>query len=161
MTLLKRAIYFLWYFGHFKVPLIGYLRPGLMHLDDDKVVIKITLSRRSKNHLQSMYFGALAIGADLAGGLHGYYYSKKLKLPIALVFKAVEGKFLKRPKSDVYFVSTMGKEVGAMIKEAYRCQERMNKIMEIHAFVNYPENPELVAEFKLELSIRVTDKGKL
>jgi hypothetical protein len=155
MTFFKRAVFFLWYFGRFKVPLIGYLRPKLIILNDKDVVIRIPLSRRSKNHLHSMYFGALSVGADLAGGLHGYYYSKKLNLPISLVFKSFEAKFLKRPTSHVYFVGEMGEVVKTMLEESQKTGKRINQIIEIKAFINYPENPEEVAQFKLELSIKI------
>ena len=41
----------------------------MVELSDDKCVVKVPLKRRSRNHLRSMYFGALAAGADCAGGL--------------------------------------------------------------------------------------------
>lgn len=118
MNPLARFKLFLWIFGHFKVPLIGHLKPKLMTMDDQRVIVKLPLSRRSKNHLNSMYFGALAVGADLAGGLHGFYYANQLKLKISLVFKSFQAQFLQRPESDVYFIFDKGEEVKAMIEES-------------------------------------------
>jgi acyl-coenzyme A thioesterase PaaI-like protein len=96
MSPLTRFKYFLWSFGRFKIPLIGHLKPKLIAFDSKQVVVKLPLRRRSKNHLNSMYFGALAVGADLAGGLHGFYYTSQLKVKMSLVFKSFQAQFLRR-----------------------------------------------------------------
>ncbi|MBA2650953.1 MAG: DUF4442 domain-containing protein [Tatlockia sp.] len=155
MSPLTRFKLFLWSFGHFKVPLIGHLQPKLIKLDDKYIVAKLPLNRRSKNHLNSMYFGALAVGADLAGGLHGFYHAKREKVQTSLVFKSFQAQFLQRPESDVYFVSEMGDVVKEMIQESIKTGQRINQPIKINAYVNYPENPEEVANFTLELSIKV------
>jgi hypothetical protein len=158
MSPLTRFKLFLWSFGHFKIPLIGYLKPKLIQLDDKYIVAKLPLRRRSKNHLNSMYFGALAVGADLAGGMHSFYHASQAKVDVFVVFKSFQAQFLKRPESDVYFVCDMGDEVKAMIEESQKSGQRINKPIKIKAFVNYPDNPEQVADFILELSIQVLAK---
>lgn len=155
MTPLTRFKFFLWAFGKFKVPLIGHLKPKLIKLNDQEIVVKLPLSRRSKNHLNSMYFGALAVGADLAGGLHSFYHSKREKIESSVVFKSFQAQFIKRPESDVYFVCEMGELVQSMIKESQQSGERVNKPIKIKAYINYPDNKEEVADFTLELSIKV------
>ncbi|KTD62544.1 PaaI family thioesterase [Legionella spiritensis] len=155
MSVLTRFKYFLWYFSRFKVPMIGYLKPRLLVIDDQRVVVKLPLRRRSKNHLNSMYFGALSVGADLAGGLHGFYYAAKNQLKVSLVFKSFQAQFLRRPESDVYFVCEQGDDVHAMIVESKASGERINKMIRIRALIHYPETPEEVACFDLELSLKV------
>ncbi|MFA5960038.1 MAG: hypothetical protein WC785_05935 [Tatlockia sp.] len=155
MKLSTHFRFFLWTFGRFKVPLIGYLKPKIIRLDDKELVIKIPLSRRSKNHLHSMYFGALAVGADLAGGLHGFYHAKQAKVTISLLFKSFQAEFYRRPESDVYFVCNSGAIIQAMIKESKQTKQRINKPIEVQGMVNYPEKPEQIARFTLELSIKV------
>lgn len=107
MSLLTRFKFFLWYFSHFKVALIGYLRPRLISLTDEQIVIRIPLNRRSRNHLNSMYFGSLSVGADLAGGLHGFYHAEQAHCKVMLAFKSFQAQFLKRPESDVYLFVMM------------------------------------------------------
>lgn len=155
MSLLTRFKFFMWYFGHFKVPLIGYLHPRLITLTDKEIVIKLRLSRHSKNHLNSMYFGALAVGADLAGGLHGFYHARQARLKVSLAFKSFQAQFIKRPESDVYFVCTMGEDVREMILESQTTGLRINRPLRITAYTNYPHQSEEVASFVLELSLRV------
>lgn len=155
MTLFQRFKAFLWYFGHFKVPLIGHLRPKLIVLNDQQLVVKIRLTRRSKNHLNSMYFGALSIGADLAGGLHAFYHADIAKVKISMAFKSFEAQFLRRPESDVYFVCNSGDVVKAMLMQTKESGERINEIIPVKAYINYPEKPEEVADFKLGLSVKL------
>lgn len=155
MNAMTRFKFFLWKFGHFNVPLIGHLRPRLIALNDAEIVIKLPLCRRSKNHLNSMYFGALAVGADLAGGMHGFYHADKAKVKLSLAFKSFQAQFLRRPESDVYFVCSSGEAVKHMITDSQSTGMRINQPLEINAFTNYPDKPEHVAHFIIELSLKV------
>ena len=155
MKALTRFKFFMWSFGRFKVPLIGYLKPHLISLTDKEIVIKLKLNRRSKNHLKSMYFGALAVGADLAGGLHGFYHAERAKVNVSLAFKSFQAEFIRRPESDVFFVSKMGDAVKEMISDSQKTGQRINKPLLVAAYTNYPTQPEEVARFTLELSLKV------
>lgn len=161
MKVLTRFKFFLWYFSHFKVAMIGYLRPRLIELTDRDIVIRLPLRRRSRNHLNSMYFGALAVGADLAGGLHGFYHADLAKCNVSLVFKSFQAQFLKRPESDVYFVCHEGELVKNMISESKSTGERINKPIHIKAYTDYLKQPEEVADFILELSLKVIQVDKV
>lgn len=152
---ISRFRFFLWYFGRFKVPLIGHLKPKLIQIDDESIIIHLRLNHRSKNHLHSMYFGALAVGADLAGGLHAFYLADKKKLKIALAFKSFQARFLKRPESDVFFICTAGNTVAAMLDETQKSNTRVNQSISVQGYTHYPTQPELVAEFSLELSLKI------
>ncbi|CAM2823178.1 PaaI family thioesterase [Legionella worsleiensis] len=156
MKTLTRFKFFLWYFGCFKVAMIGYLKPRLITLTDQDIVICLPLRRRSRNHLKSMYFGALAVGADLASGLHGFYHAEQAQCKPSLVFKSFKAQFLKRPESDVYFVCTEGDVVKKMIADSQASGERINKPISVKAYTHYLTQPEEVADFILELSIKVT-----
>ena len=155
MKALTRFKFFMWSFSRFKVPLIGYLRPHLITLTDNEIVIKLKLNRRSKNHLQSMYFGALAVGADLAGGLHAFYHAERAKVKLSLAFKSFQAQFIRRPEADVYFVCDMGEIVKEMIASSKITGQRINKPLNVTAYTNYPQQPEEVARFTLELSLKV------
>ena len=157
MSELSKAKRMLWLFGFFKIPLIGYVNPKLILLDAESMVVKIPLRRKTKNHLGSMYFGALGIGADLAGAFQAFYIADKRNSKISLAFKDFKADFLRRPESDVYFVSHAGKQIENMVDETIRTKERVTQGIRIDAVINYPENPEVVAEFTLGLSVK--DKG--
>ncbi|MFI4919312.1 MAG: hypothetical protein ACHP65_07130 [Legionellales bacterium] len=155
MKHITRFKLFLWYFGHCKVRMIGYLRPRLITLTDKDIVICLPLKKRSRNHLNSMYFGALAVGADLAGGLHGFYHADRAQCTISLAFKSFQAQFSRRPESDVYFVCTMGDVVKTMIEQAKLTDKRINQHININAYTDYLTQAVEVANFVLELSIKV------
>jgi acyl-coenzyme A thioesterase PaaI-like protein len=140
--------------------MIGYVRPRLILLNESTIVIRVPLTRRTRNHLDSMYFGALAVGADLAGGFHGFYHADLAKCTVSLAFKSFQAQFLRRPEEDVYFVCNDGELVKAMIAESKTNGERINKPLLIKAYTNYPHQPEEVADFILELSIKVIKPTK-
>lgn len=154
-SVLTRFKFFLWSFGRFKVPLIGHLKPRLITLTDHVIVIKLKLNRRSKNHLNSMYFGALTVGADIAGGLYGFYHAKRANVTLSLAFKSFQAQFLRRPESDVFFVCNKGNLVKEMVMKSKKTKERINQPIEVIAYTHYEQQPEEVARFILELSLKV------
>lgn len=123
-----------------------------MHLDEKKSIVRIKLRRRTKNHLKSMYFGAMAVGADVAAGLHAFYFSEQSGVKISFVFKGVEAEFLKRPTSNVWFISKEGLIVKSVFKEAMETKERVNKWITIEA---KNKEDEVVAIFKMQISVKV------
>lgn len=142
----------LWLMGNVKIPMIAYVRPKLIHIDEKEAIIRIKLRRRTKNHLKSMYFGALAVGADIAAGLHAFYFAELSGEKISFVFKGVEGEFLKRPDSHVLFYSKEGQIVKEVFEKAKESGERINQWINVEA-IN--QEQEVVAKFRMEISVRV------
>ena len=142
-------------FGWLKIPLLASVRPSVVELSDTRCVIKVPLRRWSKNHLGSMYFGALAIGADCAGGLLAMDQIKRSGGQVSLVFKSFQASFLKRPESDVYFICEDGTAIRDQVRRALESEERITGPMSIQAAVKLPDGSfEPVAEFTLELSLK-------
>ena len=151
---LQKANFYLSMFGFFKVPLIWLCRPKLLALDDKHVEVKIPLKRRTKNHLNSMYFGVLAVGADVAGGFLAMSKSQQQGEKISLAFKGVNGQFLKRPEGDVHFTCHDGALIDDMLKETLTTGERVNQPVTIVATCPTLHGDEPMAEFTLTLSIK-------
>ena len=78
-------------FGIMKVPLIWWCRPKVVSHTDDGIEVKIPLRFRTKNHLGSMYFGVLAVGADVTGGFLAMDPIIKSGRKVALIFKDFSG----------------------------------------------------------------------
>jgi len=145
-------------FGFWKIPLIFFCRPTVEELTDRRCVVRIPLSRRTKNHLGSMYFGALAIGADLAGGMAAMRYIEQQKAPVSLVFKDFKAEFLKRPEGDVHFICEDGEAISALVKKAMESGERENLSVRITAKVP-TQSDEPVAVMDLTLSLKRKGAG--
>jgi hypothetical protein len=149
---IKKMRWLLFLMGIFKIPLIGYVCPKLLEINDDSVKVKIRLRRKSRNHLKSMYFGALAVGADIAGGIHVFYYSEIMGKKISFAFKGMKADFIKRAESDVTFESNQGQVIKAGILESIETGERVNKTILVTAF---DSNNEVVATFEMISSLKV------
>lgn len=139
--------------GLLKIPVIYYVRPSVIEMTDERVEIKIPLRRRTKNHLNSMYFGVLAIGADVSGGMLAMKAILQSDSKIELVFKDFKADFLRKAMADVHFTSEDGKVAREMIAETLRTGERVNRAVNIVA--TCPSlSPEPVAKFVLTLSLK-------
>ena len=88
---LTKSNLYLQYFGLTKIPLLWFCRPKIIRITSETVEIKIPLMRRTKNHLNSMYFGALSVGADITGGFLAMMCIQKSKHKVALIFKDFKG----------------------------------------------------------------------
>ncbi len=142
-------------FGWLRIPLIAFVTPSVVELSDQRIEVKIPLTRRSRNHLKSMYFGALAVGADCAVGLLAMRLIEERKDPkISLVFKDFQANFLKRPEGDVHFICEMGPQIRALVEQAATTGERCN--LPLHAIATVPSisGSEPVATFVLTLSLK-------
>ena len=157
MKLLSKEIKATWFlrsFGFTKVPLIYYCRPSVIKLTKESAVIKIPFKRRNRNHLKSMYFGTLAVGADVAGGVLAMYLIQKSKRKISLVFKDFKAEYLKRPEGDTHFICNDGAAVQELLNQAIKTGERVNFPLKITATVPKISGDEPVAEFILTLSLK-------
>src|SRR5690554_1953667 len=142
----------LWLMGMIKIPMIAFVRPKLMLLDDERSQVRIKLKRKTKNHLKSMYFGSLAVGADIAAGLHAFYFAEESGVKVSFAFKAVKAEFLKRATTDVFFNSNEGQLVKQAFDEAMSTKERVNKWIKVEA---KNTDDEIVAVFEMEISVKV------
>jgi acyl-coenzyme A thioesterase PaaI-like protein len=142
-------------FGWLKIPLLASVHPVVIELSETRCVIRIPLRRWTRNHLGSMYFGALAIGADCAGGMLAMELIKQSGGKVSLVFKSFQANFLKRPESDVYFICEDGQAIHDQVQRTLASEDRITEPMAIQAAVKAPDGSfEPVATFSLELSLK-------
>jgi acyl-coenzyme A thioesterase PaaI-like protein len=149
---IRKMRWMLFLLGFFKIPLVGFIKPKLISIDENKVRVKINLRRRTKNHLNSMYFGALAVGADVAGGIHVFYFAELSNLKVSFAFKGMKADFIKRAESDVVFESNQGELVRKAINLSEETGERVNETINVIA---RDKNQEIVATFEMIVSVKV------
>ncbi len=134
--------------GFLKIPLLFFVRPRVSEITDTRARVEIPLTRKTKNHLGSMYFGALAIGADCVVGLLAMHHIQKQK--VHLSFKDFNADFLKRPEGNVTFLCEEGDKIAAFVQKVLQTGERHN--LPVHASALVGE--ETVAKFILTLSLK-------
>jgi hypothetical protein len=149
-----KATYKLWLFGLWKVPLIFYVRPSVASISEDKIVVKIPFKRRNKNHVRSMYFGTMCVGADCSGGLLAMKFIEKHPEHISLIFKDCRADFLKRAEGDTYFSCEQGRVIKELVELASQSEDRVEMPIAITARVPDKFGDEPVAIFEMTLSLR-------
>jgi acyl-coenzyme A thioesterase PaaI-like protein len=147
---------FLRAFSFAKIPLLFAARPSVVSMDDHSCVVSLPFRRRNLNHLGSMYFGALCIGADAAGGLIAAKRLRELKSGKgSLIFKDFTARFLKRPEGETHFTCRSGDRIREAVEHAAATGERVDLPVPVTATVPSLSGDEPVAEFVLTLSLKV------
>ena len=147
-------------YGLVKIPFLFIASPSVVKLNDKECEAKIPLNFITKNHLGSMYFGVLAMGADLACGLMGMEAIRRSGKKVDLIFKDFKAEFLKRAESDVHFHCRDGKKIQNQVNEAVRKGERVSRTYRILATTPKISGNDPVAKFDLTLSVKVQNKKK-
>lgn len=142
-------------FGLVKVPMIFYCRPTITRLDDAACHVVIKLRRRTKNHFDSMYFGALAVGADVAGGVLVKHHIDQGQPRLSLIFKSFSADFLHRPEADVETQCADGHLVADMVRTARESGERVTREVGLRAVCPALDPAVEVARFRLGVSVKV------
>lgn len=141
------------WFGLTRIPLLFYVGVSIAQVSPERMVVKIPLRRKTRNHLGSMYFGVLCAGADCAAGAFAMYLIRQQPEHISMVFKDFKAEFLKRAEGDVEFTCDQGKEIAELVAQAATSEERVERQFDVTATVPSLSN-EPVARFKLTLSLK-------
>lgn len=141
-------------YGLLKIPLVLFVNPRVVESSKNRFEIKIPLSYRTKNHLNSMYFGALGIGAELSIAAAAVVAISESKQKIDFIFKDFSGQYLKRGDGDVHFICEEVDQVYALIEEAKTTPERLERKMKGYAVVPKTNSTEPVMTYELTLSVR-------
>jgi acyl-coenzyme A thioesterase PaaI-like protein len=137
-----------------RVPVLLFLGPRVESLDEERCAISIPLRWRSRNHVGSMYFGALCAGADLAGGLPAARAIRDGHPRVGLIFADVRAEFLKRADGDTLFTCADVRRIAEAVANADASGERVTFPVEIVATVPSRHGDEPVARFTLGLSLK-------
>ena len=145
-------------FGLFKIPMVFHLRPSILVWTEQRCVLRLRLNRRSKNQLGSMYFAALAAGADLAAGFFSIAAIRASGKPVSMVFKNVSADFLKRADGDVHFICDDGELIAALVNKTLATGQREEAPVHVVATVPDKHGEEPVATFAMTLSVKKVAK---
>jgi hypothetical protein len=146
--------------GLLKIRLLFMCSPRVLELSDERCAIELPLNGWTRNHLKSMYFGALACGADLAGGLIAWRLIEQSGQKVSLIFKDFHAEFLKRPEAATVFTCEDGAVVKALVARTLETGERQDCTVNIVATVPSRLGSEPVARFRLTLSLKAQGLAK-
>ena len=156
LTMTERLKYnlYLWYFSLTQVRLIHYCRPKIHDITEDGVTLFMPLDRRTRNHVNSMYIGAMVVGVDMVAGFTAMLKIRKSKRNVILIFKDLNAEFFKRAEGDVHYICKEGKAIEAAVEETLRTGERVNLPVPVIATVPDKFGDEPVAKFSITLSMK-------
>ncbi|MBX3022957.1 MAG: DUF4442 domain-containing protein [Bdellovibrionales bacterium] len=136
-----------------QIPLLAFVTPKVVELTDERSEVRVRLDRRSRNHLKVMYFGALAMGAELSIALKAIQAISHSGKRIDFIFKDFKAEFLKRADGHVHFVCLEAAEVQNLIENVAQSDERMEATFNGFAYVP-GKSTEPVMKYTLTLSVR-------
>lgn len=142
----------------FKVPLLGLCRPQVIECSETRAVVQLPHEFLTKNHLGSMYFGALAMGSELSIALKLLARMRDEKLPVSFIFKDFKCEFHKRAEEDVQFITQEARLVSELIDRAMQTGERENGTF--HGYAIGVSNPEeKLMSYSLTISVKRLNKS--
>lgn len=142
-----------------RIPLLAFVTPQVVELGETRSMVRIRLDLRSRNHLGVMYFGALAMGAELSVALKALKAISDSRKKIDFIFKDFQCEFLKRADGHTHFVCDQAPAVAALIGSASADFERHTKTFEGFAFVpSKGGESEPVMKYKVTLSVKQRKK---
>lgn len=136
-----------------KIPLLAFTWPEVLEVGNERSQMMIPFSYRTKNHLDTMYFGALCMGAEAVIALHVLDEIRK-NGRIDFLFKDFKAQFLKRAESDVIFVCEQGLAIREMVQRARDTKERQTVTFDSYALTPAKTGNEKIAEFSITLSVK-------
>lgn len=146
-------------YSMFNIPLLAFVTPRIEEMSQQRSVVRIKLSRRSRNHLRVMYFGALAMGAELSVAARAVQEIARSKKRIDFLFKDFKAEFLRRADGHIHFVCDEADQVAQLISDSLNSSERITRTFNGKAVL--ASNPEeVVMTYSLSLSVRNRSFGK-
>lgn len=140
-------------YSMFKIPALAFITPQILELDERRSVVQVRLGLRTRNHLGVMYFGALAMGAELSIALKALQTIRASGKKIDFLFKDFQADFVKRADGHVHFVCEAGEDIATLVTQAGETGERQNKTFTGYAYVP-SKSMDPVMNYKLTLSLK-------
>lgn len=150
----RNLTYLLQAFSLVKVPLLGMIRPRVVELSDSKSTVRLPLNFLTKNHLGSMYFGALAMGAELSVALKVVEMNRVGPRKVSFIFKDFQCEFHQRAETDVVFSCAEVSAISALVEKTLASGERQNGKFQGKAYSAKSPESEPLMSYSLTISMK-------
>jgi len=140
--------------GLMGIPMMGYVRPRIAELSQDKVVVRVNVSRRTRNAYNSLFLGALAVGADCVAGFFPMKFMLETGHRTLPIMKSATAEYYKRVSTYAHFTCTQGRELFELCNQVVSTGERLEAAIVV--IVTAPEEfgDEPVARITQVLSLK-------
>ena len=106
-----------WFILLFKLPMGILAGLRLVEATSKRTVVCVKYQYITKNPFHSIYFGCLAMAAELASGVLGLVHSMGLKPEVSMLVVRLEAEFVKKGRGRVHFTCEDGEALGQAAKE--------------------------------------------
>jgi acyl-coenzyme A thioesterase PaaI-like protein len=137
-----------------RVPMMRYVRPRLVELSAQRVVVRVDLSRRTRNLHESMFLGAFSVAADCIAGVFPVRFMFETGHRVPPIVKSTSAQFYKRVSSYAHFTCTQGEELTRVCSEAALTGQRLEVPIDVVVTAPKEFGDEPVARISLLLSIK-------
>jgi hypothetical protein len=144
----------LFHAGLIRIPMMRYIRPKLIESSDANVVVRVNLSRRTKNMYNSLYLGALAVGADCVTGFFPAKFMLETGHRVPPIIKTSSAEYYKRVNTYAHFTCTQGTELWELCNRAVSSGERLEATVIVLATAPKEFGDEPVAKFTQVISLK-------
>lgn len=141
------------------IPLLAFITPRVVALSSERAEIRVRLDRRTRNHLGGMYFGALAMGAELSVALQALQSIADSKQRISFIFKDFKAEFLKRSENHTHFVCLETQKIHDLVQRSIENDARVEGCFSGFAYVP-DKSEEPIMKYQLTLSLKKTSRAK-
>ncbi|MEK7358204.1 MAG: DUF4442 domain-containing protein [Bdellovibrionota bacterium] len=136
-----------------KLPLLAFISPRVIKCTGAQSIVQVGLGFRTRNHLGVMYFGALAMGAELSIALKAVQEIQRAGQRIDFLFKNFKCEFHKRADGDVQFICDEADKVTALILASAGSPERMEGTFKGRAIVP-SKSQDSIMDYELTLTVK-------
>jgi len=140
--------------GILRVPMMGYVRARLVELSPVSAVVRINLSRRTKNAYNSLFIGAFSVGADCVAGLFPMKFMFETGHQTIPIMKSATAEYYKRVNTYAHFTCMQGVELYALCNEVVATGERLEASIVINVTAPEEFGDEPVARITQVISLK-------
>lgn len=141
-----------------KLPLLAFISPRVIKCTGSQSIVQVGLGFRTRNHLGVMYFGALAMGAELSIALKAVQEIQRTGQRIDFLFKNFKCEFHKRADGDVQFICDEADAVADLIQRAASSPDRLEGTYKGRAIVP-SKGQDSIMDYELTLTVKNRSLG--
>jgi hypothetical protein len=136
-----------------KIPLLAFTSPRIIEINEHTAVVGMRLDWRTRNHVGVMYFGALAMGAELSIAAKALQEISRSGQKIDFIFKDFKCEFLRMTDDHVHFICNEAADVAALVHKSAETSDRVTQTFKGFAVVP-TKSDQPVMTYELTLSMR-------
>ena len=141
-----------------RTPMLLLMRPEVIANSSQSVTIRVPINWFTMNQYGTMFFGAIAAGADLTGGFAAF--ERAPALGVQVLYKNFSCVFLRRVDAPLYLTCNDVPAIIRGIEEAHKTGARVNVDVKVNGFNKEHSDVHPVVTAAMTLSLKEESKAR-